>query len=173
MAADLRAYRLGGRTDRRVQNHARSRRTSKLSPYYTKCASPFSKLLFRFSPQPKLKEKVLARHEFSGNRPLAGLSSSRPSAHSSRSRSRTPDPQPARGRGEGGRGRRGQTRDHGPGRGRGRSRGRGRGETTGPETRDGGDARSRASKDKNKARQANHDRKRGHDKKMAKAGGPS
>lgn len=131
----------------------------------------FCAFFFLYFSQPKLKEKVLARHEFRGNKPLAGMASSSGPGARSRSRSGTPDAQPGRGRGEGGRGRRGQ--------GRGRGRGRGRGGTTGPETGgsggrgDGGDAQSRAWKDKNKARQANHDRKRGHDKKMAKAGGPS
>ena len=123
--------------------------------------------------QPKMKEKMLARHEFSGNKRLPGLSSSGwgPGPGRSRSRSGTPDAQPqshARGRGEGGRGRRGQNR--------GRGRGRGRGATAGPGTGgsgDGGDAQSQAWKNKNKARQGNHDRKRGHDKKMSKAGGPS
>ncbi|KAI0287513.1 hypothetical protein BC826DRAFT_1093328 [Russula brevipes] len=107
--------------------------------------------------QSKLKEKVLAKHEFSGNKPLAGMSSSGPS---SRNHSRT-----WRGRGEGGRGRRGQNR------GRGRGRGRGVATTAGTSGggEGGGDAQSRAWKDKNKARQANHNRKRGHDKKMSKA----
>lgn len=123
--------------------------------------------IFAPPPQPKLKEKTLARHEFSGNRPLTGLSSSAPSR--GRSHGGMPDAQPARGRGEGGRGRRGQNR----------GRGRGRGATTGPGTEggtasgDGGDARSHNWKNKNKARQGNHDRKRGHDRKMGKAGGPS
>jgi len=57
------------------------------------------------------------------------------------------------------------------GRGRGRG-GRGRGGRGGG---NGGDttARDRAWKDKNKTHRGNHDRKRGHDKKMARAGGSS
>ena len=126
------------------------------------------------SSQPKMKEKMLAKYEFSGNRRLPGLSlsgRSGPGPSRSRSRSGTPDAQSqsqsqsARGRGEGGRGRRGQNR--------GRGRGRGRGATAGPGAGDGGDAQSQAWKNKNKARQGNHDRKRGHDRKMGKAGGPS
>ncbi|KAF8484126.1 hypothetical protein F5888DRAFT_1627023 [Russula emetica] len=93
---------------------------------------------------PKMKEKMLARHEFSGNKSLLpGLSL------------------------------RGQNR------GRGRGPSRGRGATAGPGTGgggsgsgDGGDAQNQAWKNKNKARQGNHDRKRGHDRKMGKAGGP-
>jgi len=61
---------------------------------------------------------------------------------------------------------------HGPlrgGRGRGRGRGGGgRGEGAGE-----GSTRDRALKDKNKASRGNHNRKTGHDKKMARAGGPS
>ncbi|KAG1862815.1 hypothetical protein DFJ58DRAFT_715226 [Suillus subalutaceus] len=57
--------------------------------------------------------------------------------------------------------------DHGKSRGgRGAGRGRGRGRGSG----EGGDTRERALKDKNKASRGNHNRKRGHDKKMAKAG---
>ncbi|KAH9962905.1 hypothetical protein BC827DRAFT_1260123 [Russula dissimulans] len=113
---------------------------------------------------PKLKERTLGKYEFSGNKPLrTGAPSPR---LGSRSRSGTPDAQPARGRGEGGRGRRGQSR--------GRGRGRGRGATSaGGGSGDAGDAQGHARKDKNKARHANHDRKRGHDKKMGRAGGPS
>lgn len=58
------------------------------------------------------------------------------------------------------------------GRGRGRprvGRGRGRGAGIGEDS-----AGERAWKDKNKASRGNHNRKRGHDKKMARAGpGPS
>ncbi|KAH9981619.1 hypothetical protein BJV74DRAFT_952915 [Russula compacta] len=131
---------------------------------------------------PKMKEKMLARHEFSGNRSLnagTGLSSGLGSTSRSRSRSGTPDVPSARGRREGGRGgRRGQgNRGHGRGRGRGRGRGAmpaAAGSESGTGTGGGGgDAQSRARKDKNKARQANHDRKRGHDRKMGKAGAPS
>ncbi|KAI9458628.1 hypothetical protein BJY52DRAFT_1149560 [Lactarius psammicola] len=105
---------------------------------------------------PKIKDKVFQKHEFSGNKPLAGPVSSGPS-----SRSRTPDPQHARGRGGGGGG--GERGGRSRGRGGGRGRGRGSG---------GGDkAKDHAWKGKNKARQANHDRKRGHDKKMSKVGG--
>ena len=100
--------------------------------------------------QPKKKEKILAKHEFTGNKPTLNA----PVAESSQSASR----------GGGG---------HGP-RGRGRGRGRG-GRGGGGGGGGGGDdtARDRAWKDKNKARRGNHDRKRGHDKKMAKVGGPS
>lgn len=57
------------------------------------------------------------------------------------------------------------------GRGRGTSRGgRGRGTGRGSGGREGSDARERAWKDRNKAGRANHNRKRGHDKKMARAG---
>ncbi|KAI1784541.1 hypothetical protein LXA43DRAFT_976651 [Ganoderma leucocontextum] len=95
---------------------------------------------------PKKKEKMLAKHEFTGNKPTLNA----PVGEGSQSASR----------GGGG---------HGP---RGRGRGRGRGGRGGG---GGGDdtARDRAWKDKNKARRGNHDRKRGHDKKMAKVGGPS
>ncbi|KAI9507605.1 hypothetical protein F5148DRAFT_1203796 [Russula earlei] len=120
---------------------------------------------------PKLKEKTLARHEFAGNKPFQTPLS----GQNSRSRSGTPDAQPARGRGESGSGRRGQVRGHSRGHGRGRGRGGTRGSETvgGGGSADGGDARSHAWKAKNKARQANHDRKRGHDRKMRRAGGPS
>ncbi|KAG2134837.1 hypothetical protein DEU56DRAFT_756864 [Suillus clintonianus] len=94
------------------------------------------------------KDKILQKHEFSGNRP--GDLSTPGNAGGSGSSSRGGD----HGRGRGGRG---------AGRGRGRGRGSG----------DGGDAKERAWKDKNKASRGNNNRKRGHDKKMAKAGGPS
>ncbi|KAF9051785.1 hypothetical protein BJ165DRAFT_1608530 [Panaeolus papilionaceus] len=63
----------------------------------------------------------------------------------------------------------------GRGRGGGRGRGRGGGGSGGRGGGGGGggdanSARERAWKDKNKASRANHNRKRGHDKKMAKAG---
>ncbi|KAF8889670.1 hypothetical protein BD779DRAFT_1520396 [Infundibulicybe gibba] len=90
------------------------------------------------------KDRILGKHEFSGNQPAAPIE--QPVASSS-----------SRGRGRGGRG------------GRGRGRGRGGGDGGG----EGGDARERAWKDKNKASRGNHGRKRGHDKKMARAGGPS
>ncbi|KAI0370601.1 hypothetical protein BV20DRAFT_1018799 [Pilatotrama ljubarskyi] len=104
---------------------------------------------------PKKKERMLAKHEFSGNKPLSqplepsGSSSSRGGGQGQGSRGR------GRGRGRGGRGRGGG--------------GGGGGEGSG----DGGAARDRAWKDKNKASRGNHNRKRGHDKKMARAGGPS
>lgn len=91
------------------------------------------------------KDKILQKHEFSGNR-LVDLSMTG-NASGSGSSSRGGD----HGRGRGGRG---------AGRGRGRGRGSG----------DGGDTRERALKDKNKASRGNHNRKRGHDKKMAKVG---
>ncbi|KAJ7640874.1 hypothetical protein DFH06DRAFT_624421 [Mycena polygramma] len=91
------------------------------------------------------KDRILQKHEFAGNQnQIAPGESSRGG--------------PSRGgRGRGGRG----------GRGNGRGRGGGGG---------GGDdatARERAWKDKSKASRGNHNRKRGHDKKMARAGGPS
>ena len=96
--------------------------------------------------QPK-KDKILQKHEFSGNKAidLSAFGNAGGSGPSSRGGDR----------GRGGRGR---------GRGAGRGRGRGRG------TGDGGDAKERAWKDKNKASTGNHNRKRGHDKKMARAG---
>ncbi|KAH9927253.1 uncharacterized protein B0H18DRAFT_1084775 [Fomitopsis serialis] len=96
------------------------------------------------------KDKTLAKHEFTGNRPLP--SSSSHEAHRGGSR--------GRGRGRGGRGRGG-----GGGRGGGEGGGGGGGQ--------GDSARGRAWKDKNKASRANHNRKRGHDKKMARVAGPS
>ncbi|KAF9528371.1 hypothetical protein CPB83DRAFT_813976 [Crepidotus variabilis] len=97
---------------------------------------------------PKGKEKLMEKYAFTGNRrgPI-----DMPSAQDGRGG--------GRGRARGGRGGRG-----GGGRG-GRGRGGGGGDAT---------ARERAWKDKNKSSRANHDRKRGHDKKMARAGpGPS
>ncbi|KAG2139452.1 hypothetical protein BD769DRAFT_1431808 [Suillus cothurnatus] len=91
------------------------------------------------------KDKILQKHEFSGNIPVDMSTTGNASGSGSSSR--------------GG--------DHGRGRGgRGGGRGRGRGRGSG----DGGDTRERASKDRNKASRGNHNRKRGHDKKMAKAG---
>ncbi|KAH9061063.1 hypothetical protein EDB87DRAFT_1778150 [Lactarius vividus] len=120
---------------------------------------------------PKMKDKVFRKHEFSGNKPLAGPVSSGPS-----SRSRTPDPRHARGRGGDERGSRGRGQRRGRGRGVGigggaeGGGGSNRGDGGGGE---GGDkARDHAWKGKNKARQGNHDRKRGHDKKMSRVGGP-
>ncbi|KAH7923091.1 hypothetical protein BV22DRAFT_1093520, partial [Leucogyrophana mollusca] len=101
------------------------------------------------------KDRILQKHEFAGNKagevPVAGPSGST-----------APIRGGERGRGRGGRGRGGRG-GGGSGRGGGRP-----GESGGS-----GDAstRERAWKDKNKASRANHNRKRGHDKKMAKAGG--
>ncbi|KAG9104488.1 hypothetical protein FRC06_001869 [Ceratobasidium sp. 370] len=98
---------------------------------------------------PRRQAKIREKHEFKGNQPTL-----------------TPAPQwdaPRGGRGRGGRGRGGRG---GGGRGGGQGGG-GEGSSSGG----GGDpARDRAYKDKNKARQGNHDRKRGHDKKMARGG---
>ncbi|GLB42322.1 putative CUE domain protein [Lyophyllum shimeji] len=99
------------------------------------------------------KEKILQKHEFAGNQnviphaAVGGGAEGGPVAGGPSGRG---------GRGGGGRGARG---------GRG-----GRGGVSG-----GADsARERAWKDKNKASRGNHNRKRGHDKKMARAGaGPS
>ncbi|KAI0298720.1 hypothetical protein B0F90DRAFT_1668998 [Multifurca ochricompacta] len=113
---------------------------------------------------PKTKERMLRRHEFSGNKSLIESTSSGPN-----SRSRTPDAQPERGRGGRGRGGRGQTRGHGRGQGRGAGHSAGKDAGGGG----GGDAQSYARKNKNKARLGNNDRKRGHDKKMSRAGVPS
>ncbi|KAJ6495260.1 hypothetical protein C8R45DRAFT_866444 [Mycena sanguinolenta] len=95
------------------------------------------------------KDKILQKHEFSGNQNDL-IASEVHSGESSRG-----GPSRGDGRGRGGRG----------GRGNGRGRGGGGG--------NGDDARERAWKDKNKASRGNHNRKRGHDKKMARAGGPS
>jgi len=101
------------------------------------------------------KDKILLKHEFSGNISVnnAGPSSA---GHDGARSSNEQRGGRGRGRGSGGRGR---------GRG-GRGGGQGGGD----------DARERAWKDKHKARQANHNRKRGHDRKMARGGampGPS
>ncbi|KZO95407.1 hypothetical protein CALVIDRAFT_538184 [Calocera viscosa TUFC12733] len=96
------------------------------------------------------KDRILQKHEFSGNRPLVSEDEGQTSSAQASDREGQ-----ASGRGRGG------GRGHGGGRGRG---GEGRG--------GGNPARERAWKDKNKARQGNHDRKRGHDKKMARAAGP-
>ncbi|KAM5533798.1 hypothetical protein V8D89_012573 [Ganoderma adspersum] len=100
---------------------------------------------------PKRKEKMLAKHEFTGNKPTLNARVAEAS-------------QPAS-RGGGSHGPRGSGRGRGGG---GRGGGGGGGGGGGDDT-----ARDRAWKDKNKARRGNHDRKRGHDKKMAKVGGPS
>ncbi|KAJ7167340.1 hypothetical protein C8R43DRAFT_171813 [Mycena crocata] len=93
------------------------------------------------------KDKILAKHEFSGNQNAIIVDA--PGGSSSRA-----GPQ------RGGRGRAGRG-----GRGNGRGRGGGGG--------DDATARERAWKDKSKASRGNNNRKRGHDKKLARAGGPS
>ena len=98
------------------------------------------------------KDRILAKHEFTGNQPLP----------SSSSRESHGGDQRGRGRGRGGRGRGGGGRGSGRG-GHGGGSGGGQGDA----------ARDRAWKDKNKASRANHNRKRGHDKKMARVAGPS
>ncbi|KIJ36747.1 hypothetical protein M422DRAFT_50886 [Sphaerobolus stellatus SS14] len=95
------------------------------------------------------KEKILSKHEFAGNK--AHPIGENDNAESGPSGSRGD----GRGRGRGG----------GGGGGGGRGGGRGGGGS-------GDAARDRSWKDKNKARQANQNRKRGHDKKMARAGPP-
>jgi activating signal cointegrator complex subunit 2 len=106
------------------------------------------KIMFERQPQAQ-RDKILQKHEFRGNRPLdaapEGSGSGANHAHSGSAN------RGGAGRGGGG----------GGGRGRG---GRGRG---------GGGGDDRAWKDKNKSSQANHNRKRGHDKKMARAGPPA
>ncbi|KAF8639204.1 hypothetical protein AX17_001690 [Amanita inopinata Kibby_2008] len=105
------------------------------------------------------KDKILQKHEFSGNQNLLSMRDSTPSSNNDRGGGSDR----ARGRGS----------NRGRGRG-GRGRGKGAAEhDAGP--KDGeGSARARAWKDKHKASRANHNRKRGHDRKMAKAGpGPS
>ncbi|KAF9788664.1 hypothetical protein BJ322DRAFT_1001657 [Thelephora terrestris] len=99
------------------------------------------------------KDKILQKHEFSGNRPG------------------TIEPLQMEGGSR-------QTHQMGEGSGHGRGwRGRGgrgsRGSARGGRGGGGGvDARDRAAKDKNKASRGNHNRKRGHDKKMARGGPP-
>ena len=103
--------------------------------------------------QPGRKEKMMEKHAFTGNEKGLEVRSGGDGDH--------------RGRGRGGfRG----------GRGRGGSSGRGGGGRGGGGSGGGadGNAKERAWKDKNKASRGNHNRKRGHDKKMARAGaGPS
>lgn len=97
------------------------------------------------------KDKILEKHEFAGNRNQI-WSEATPGASGSGT---------GRGRDRGG-----------PNRGRGRGRG-GRGGRGGGGGGGGGDvantAQERAWKDKNKASRGNHNRKRGHDKKMTRA----
>ncbi|PFH50856.1 hypothetical protein AMATHDRAFT_75327 [Amanita thiersii Skay4041] len=107
---------------------------------------------------PKLKDKMLQKHEFSGNQNRL-----QPTANENKGANNGSN----RGRGQG----RGS-------RGRGRGGGRGGGGRGGEGNSNAGggadSARERAWKDKHKASRANHNRKRGHDHKMAKAGaGPS
>ncbi|EMD35421.1 hypothetical protein CERSUDRAFT_124738 [Gelatoporia subvermispora B] len=102
------------------------------------------------------KDAILAKHEFTGN-------NSGPSLQGGSSQDAPRGGGRGRGRGRGGGGHRG-----GRG-GRGGGGGGGGGEASGS----GGSTRDRAWKDKNKASRGNHNRKRGHDKKMARAGGPS
>ncbi|KDQ31920.1 hypothetical protein PLEOSDRAFT_1034561 [Pleurotus ostreatus PC15] len=99
------------------------------------------------------KAQILQKHEFAGNKPTANASAS----HSHQGEDAG---------GNRGRGGRGDGRGGRGGRGGGRG-GKGRGGES------GGNTGERAWKDKNKASQANHNRKRGHDKKMARVGGPS
>ncbi|RXW22893.1 hypothetical protein EST38_g2941 [Candolleomyces aberdarensis] len=107
---------------------------------------------------PKKKDKLLQKHEFRGNR----SASPAPQANI---------PGPSNHHGDGQRGGRGGGRGRGGGGGGGRGRGGGgRGGNQAGGSGRGGD---RAYKDRNKSSHANHDRKRGHDKKMARAGGPS
>jgi len=101
--------------------------------------------------QPR-KERILQKHQFSGNKPLRQDEEGEGEGEGEKEGQREGEPGPSRGRG--GRGR-------GGARGRGGRGGSGDGDTT---------ARGRAWKDKNKAHRANHDRKRGHDKKVARAG---
>ncbi|GJE97479.1 CUE domain-containing protein [Phanerochaete sordida] len=103
------------------------------------------------------KDKILQKHEFAGNQRGALAPSPAPGSSGGRGRGGA--------RGRGGRG-------GGGGRGRGVGGGGASG-SGGGGGGGGGDARDRAWKDKNKASRANHNRKRGHDKKMARAGGPS
>ncbi|KAK0192803.1 hypothetical protein F5146DRAFT_1102590 [Armillaria mellea] len=94
------------------------------------------------------KDKILQKHEFAGNQHTAVPVQSN----------------------------RGGSPSRGAGRGRGRGRGRGGGSGNGSGNGGGGgeqQSRDRAWKDKNKASRGNHNRKRGHDKKMARGGGPS
>ncbi|EIW78400.1 hypothetical protein CONPUDRAFT_167419 [Coniophora puteana RWD-64-598 SS2] len=100
------------------------------------------------------KDKILAKHEFSGNKPEPIASSA---------------PGPSTSQQSGGRGRGGHVNRGGRGRG-GAGIGGGSGRGGGPSSSGDGTGRDRAWKDKNKASRGNHNRKRGHDKKMAKAG---
>ncbi|KAM6501204.1 hypothetical protein JOM56_004218 [Amanita muscaria] len=100
------------------------------------------------------KDKILQKHEFSGNRNWLSPQDPTPSASSSN----TGGTSRGRGRGRGG------------GRGWG-GRGGPPGGTSGPSAGDS-TQKERATKDKHKASRGNHNRKRGHDRKMARAAGP-
>ncbi|KAI5996139.1 hypothetical protein EDD15DRAFT_492519 [Pisolithus albus] len=122
------------------------------------------------------KDHILQKHEFQGNR----IAEMQPAGSASNER-RPPSGASGHPRGRGGSARaRGSDRGRGRGRGRGRSEGgsgdgsanEGAGERGSGDRGDG--SRSRALKDRHKASSANHNRKRGHDKKMARTGfGPS
>ncbi|KAL1745651.1 hypothetical protein HDZ31DRAFT_81829 [Schizophyllum fasciatum] len=101
------------------------------------------------------KEKILAKHEFSGNQNSLPPQPEASGSHQG-------DTQRG-GRGRGGAGGRG-----GRGRGRGRGGGGGGGAAGGPTSSDPQTARDRAWKNKNKSNRAS----RGHDKKMARMAGP-
>ncbi|KAI6116337.1 hypothetical protein F5141DRAFT_1187624 [Pisolithus sp. B1] len=118
------------------------------------------------------KDHILQKHEFQGNKVVE-----MPPAGSASREHHPPNGASGHTRGRGGSARgRGSERGRGRGRGRGRSEGGGGGGNEGGgESGDRGEgSRSRALKDRRKASVANHNRKRGHDKKMAKTGfGPS
>ncbi|KAH7910110.1 hypothetical protein BJ138DRAFT_1153612 [Hygrophoropsis aurantiaca] len=105
------------------------------------------------------KDRILQKHEFSGNKPMQSMSG--PSGSNS---------SPQDGNRDGGNGPRGRGGGRARGRGRGGARGGGGGGGGDSGNRDG-EAKDRAWKDKNKASRGNHNRKRGHDKKMRAAGG--
>ncbi|KAG8933884.1 hypothetical protein FRC03_010925 [Tulasnella sp. 419] len=129
-----------------------------------------------------LKEKILAKHEFSGNKPLGhevptGQHIPRGAGNSWEQSNRAGRDQPhgsdvSRGRGRGqGQGHvrghvRGQGQERGRGRGQGQGRGRGRGEENYLHSNDPGhmSGRGRAWKERNK----NAVRSRGHDQKMGR-----
>ncbi|KAG8691902.1 hypothetical protein FRC11_005695 [Ceratobasidium sp. 423] len=104
---------------------------------------------------PRRQAKIREKHEFKGNQNFLPPTQQVDAARG------------GRGRGGGGRGRGGRGGGGGGGRGRGGAGGDG---GAGPSGGGGDAARDRAYKDKNKAHQGNHDRKRGHDKKMARGG---
>lgn len=114
---------------------------------------------FLYYLQPK-KDRILQKHEFTRRARIEQQveSSSRPDSPQSES-SVGPSS-------------RGQGRGRGGGRGRGQGRGRGRGGNGANSSSPGGDTQGRTwrGKDVYKARHANHNRKRGHDKKLARGG---